>query len=163
LHGSREQTAFVCHCDSLLPPCQPLAPLSILPNHCDSCIALLMLFHRPLRPRSQRFSFITLLPPPYQAVDAVGFPLWIRRSSNILTFRFSCPHKPPSAPPISSLLRVLAHSSNGGCRFCCRVPRRSLTSLTRLSTFITRPVRLQSQVLRSSFACQPSPCTAAAP
>ena len=108
-HGTawiKEQTALVYHCDSLLPPCQPFAALFVLPNYCDSCVALLLLSGRPLRPRSQCFLLITPLPPPNRAVDTVGFPLWIRRSSNIIDFRFSCPHKPPSAPPIPVYARA---------------------------------------------------------
>lgn len=160
LHGSRSKQPSLYHSDGLLPPCQPFAAV---------CPPKLQRFMRrsahavpstSQAPRSRCFSSITPLPPPNRAVDSVGFPLWIRRSSNIIDFRFSYPHKPPSAPPISRLPRMLAHSSNGGCRFCYGGP--NAVSLTRLTTSITGPVRLQSQVLRPVSLASPSPCTALA-
>jgi hypothetical protein len=39
--GCREQTALVYHRDSLRPPCQPYAPLSVLLGLCDSSLAVL--------------------------------------------------------------------------------------------------------------------------
>ena len=103
LHGSREQTALVYHCDSLLPPCQPPAPLSILPNHCDSCVALLMLFHRPLGPRSQCFLVDHGISASVSSCRCCWLSSLDQEIVQYIDFPFSCPHKPPSAPPISGL------------------------------------------------------------
>ena len=155
----KKKTGLVCHCDSLLPPCQPLASLSILPNHCDSCVALAHAVPS-ISPAQFVMFFVD-----HANCASVSSCRWLSAflfgsgdGPIYLTFAFRVPTSRRPLHPFSSLPRVLAHSfqtadADSAVGFHA-VP---LTSLTRLITFITRPVRLQSQVLRPASLASPHP------